>query len=301
MRRSASKFPFHTFRGAARSLQTKKQRRAETSRFSARGGLRKYLTIISLSFMDRISMRGDVLLEVLAGGAHFLLALLLWRAVFGANHTVAGYTLPQMASYYLFASFLQVLDRSDGYVWEFASEIREGKFGKYLLRPGKPLGFFLSVCAGRTLFQSLVIIAGALIWALPFAGRLIPPDPLGIALSLPLIFLGLLALALINYLTAILAFVVPDLVPYHMVKGVLAEFLSGTMIPLAVMPEWAAKAIRLTPFPALIGLPADLWLGRGFDLIPEAILVLCAWITGLLLLCERAFSALSERYEEAGA
>jgi ABC-2 type transport system permease protein len=249
---------------------------------------------------ERLVWRADVAVEILFSGATVLLAWLLWRAVFAGRAELEGFTLGAMTSYYLVATFAWQLDQSDGYGWELAYEIRSGSFGKYLTRPIDPLHWYLAVCAGRTAMRAGLVLAAAALWALPFSTILVAPSALGILASIPVIVLGLTAFALLNFMTALLAMVMQDPGPFHMICGILIQFLSGGLIPLAILPGWARGILDLTPFPAMASLPAMLWLGRGIADVPRACLVTGAWVVILVVAAKAAYRGLSRRYEEVG-
>lgn len=246
-------------------------------------------------------MRHDLFLGVLLGGFRLLMARIIWQAVYAGRAEIGGMSLAQTTSFYLIVSFIRQIDQSEGYVWEFAAEIRNGSFGKYLVRPVDPLGYFLSVCSGRGLFHSAIAALAAGAWALPFLPALAPLSAVGALAALPVLLLGYLALALLNYLTALLAFAVQDILPYHMAKNALIELLSGALVPVAFFPGWARAALEATPFPAMASLPATLMLGLGSDGYGKAMGALLCWNAALLLSARLAYAKLSAAYEEAGA
>lgn len=263
--------------------------------------MNKYLRISRIAFMDRLAMRSELFLGVAAAGVRLVLARLLWQAAFDGKAELGGYDLRGMTTYYLIASFLRQFDQSEGYAWEFAAEIRNGAFGKYLSRPVDPLRHFLAACSGRSAFQAILACAAGIAWALPFLPLLAPIDPLGAFMAIPVLLLGLLGLGFLNYLTAILAFVVQDITPWHMVKNSVIELLSGALIPVSLFPAWARRIIEATPFPALASLPAALMLGRGAEGYLRSLGILAAWNLALYAACRAAYARLSRTYEEAGA
>lgn len=261
----------------------------------------KYLAVARLSFQERIAYRGETLVALLASFARFGLAAVLWGAVYAGRAEVGGLSLAEMTAYYLAATLLSSVDQSEGYAWEFAEEIRSGCFAKYLSRPVSPLGWFLAVSAGRSLARAALALAAALALSLALPGAFAAPSPAGVAACLPVLALGLSALAALNFMTSILAFRFQDIAAFHMVKTTLVSLLSGAIVPLAIMPAALRGALSLTPFPALAGLPAELWLGRGLGQAPLAVAILLAWNAILFGLALAAFRSLSARYEEAGS
>jgi ABC-2 type transport system permease protein len=260
------------------------------------------------AFADRIAWRGDAFLGAFMSAVRVALALILWVAIFDGRAEVGGMSLRVMASYCLVAIFFFHLDQSGPTGERLAGEIRAGAFGSYLARPVEPLKWFLAASAGRSAFQAAIaaiaiLAVGAAMGLMgPGAGSLLAPlDPVGALAALPVLASGLLSLALLNFMTAILAFRFQDVTAFRIVQNCAVEFLSGALIPLALMPSWARTALKMTPFPALASLPAELAIGRGLESLPGAAAVLAAWNLGLYAAARAMHASLSRRYEEFGS
>lgn len=275
---------------------------------SARGlrrAYRAYAAVARASLADALAWRADAFLGLVMGIARVALALLLWTAVFDGRAEVGGMSLGMMASYYLVAIFVLQFNQSGAVATSLAAEIRSGLFAKYLARPVDPLAWFLAASAGRSLFQAAAAIVAALAAALAClaldSSILAPLDPLGLLAAAPVILLGMLALALVNFMTGILAFAFQDIGAFQVGKDCVVEFLSGALIPIALLPARFRAILMATPFPALASLPADLMLGRGFAGYPGALACLALWDLGLFLAARALYARLSPRYEEMGS
>jgi ABC-2 type transport system permease protein len=275
----------------------------------------KYAAVARNALADALAWRAEVVLGLASAAGRVALALVLWGAVFDGRAEVAGMSLGAMASYYLAAVFIFQLDRSGALSGELAADIRAGNFGRYLSRPVDPLAWFLAASLGRSAFQACVSTAAAIACtlaavaaaALAAAGAPISaPDPLGMLAAIPVVLSGLLSLALINFMTGILAFAFQDVGAFQVAKNCIVEFLSGALIPLALLPGWAGRALEFTPFPALASLPAALMLGpdrggAGLEALPAILLRLALWNAGLYAAARASYGALSARYEELGS
>lgn len=266
---------------------------------------RAYAAVARASLADALAWRADAFLGLVMGVVRVALALLLWTAVFDGRAQVGGMSLGMMASYYLVAIFVFQFNQSGAVATSLAAEIRAGLFSKYLARPVDPLAWFLATSAGRSAFQAAAAIVAALVSALAClaldSSILAPLDPLGLLAAAPVIFLGMLALALVNFMTGILAFVFQDIGAFQVGKDCVVEFLSGALIPLALLPARLRAILMATPFPALASLPADLMLGRGAEAYPGALVRLALWDLGLYLAARALYARLSPRYEEMGS
>jgi ABC-2 type transport system permease protein len=266
---------------------------------------RAYAAVARASLAESLAWRADAFLGLVMGVVRVALALLLWTAVFDGRPDVGGMSLRMMASYYLIAIFIFQFNQSSLVASSLAAEIRTGLFSKYLARPVDPLAWFLAASAGRSAFQAAAAVVAALAAALAClaldSSILAPLDLLGLLAAIPVILLGMLALALVNFMTGILAFVFQDIGSFQIGKDCVVEFLSGALIPIALLPAWAGGALSLTPFPALASLPADLMLGRGFETYPGALVCLGIWNVILYLAARALYAYLSPRYEEMGS
>jgi ABC-2 type transport system permease protein len=266
---------------------------------------RAYAAVARASLADALAWRADAFLGLVMGVVRVALALLLWTAVFDGRAQVGGMSLGMMASYYLVAIFVFQFNQSGAVATSLAAEIRAGLFSKYLARPVDPLAWFLAASAGRSAFQAAAAIVAALVSALAClaldSSILAPLDPLGLLAAAPVILLGMLALALVNFMTGILAFAFQDIGAFQVGKDCVVEFLSGALIPLALLPARLRAILMATPFPALASLPADLMLGRGAEAYPGALVRLALWDLGLYLAARALYARLSPRYEEIGS
>lgn len=264
-----------------------------------------YATVVRTALADRLSWRGDIFLGTVFGAGRVFLALVLWTAVFDGRTEVGGMSLNLMASYYLVAVFLFQIDQSSVLANELAIEIRAGLLGKYLARPVNLMAWFLSVAFGRSILQAGATVGAALLVALilgPIGGvALGSVSILGTLAALPLAVLGLLCLALINFMTSILAFKFQEIGAFNIAKNCVVEFLSGALIPLALLPDWARRALGWTPFPSLASLPTDLMLGRGSASYARSLGVLVLWAFVLYGTARMLYRSLSEHYEELGS
>jgi ABC-2 type transport system permease protein len=268
--------------------------------------LAKYAAVARNALSDALAWKAGLILALASSVGRLLIALVLWSAVFDGRPEVGGMSLGAMTSYYLVAVFIAQIDRSGSMVEGLAGEIRRGEFGKYLARPVDPLAWFLSAAFGRSAFQAALTLAATVACGLALSGIIVPPEPLGLVAAIAIALSGLLSLALVNFMTGILAFAFQDIVSFNVGKNCVIEFVSGALIPLALLPEWARRALELTPFPALASLPAEFVLGparggRGLAELPLILLRLGLWNLGLFIAARAAFKALSSRYEEMGS
>jgi ABC-2 type transport system permease protein len=264
--------------------------------------LGKYPAIGAISMRARTAYRFDVWLGASMPFIRVLLAYMLWKVLFAGRETIAGFTLETMTAYYILTAFLARLDQTNGMVWEYAEDIREGRFAKYLAKPVNPFGHFLSTAVARTLYVTGIALGSVILLAFLFGNRfLVPVSLLRTSQALLIACLGLVFMASLNWLTAVLAWQFKDISGFHMVKGNIVEFLAGTFLPLALLPQGVQEVMRWTPFYYIQYLPASLFLGLKTEEADSGLLIIALWTLGSLLLGEWAWRVLRKNDEGAGA
>lgn len=264
--------------------------------------MRKYLEIGKVSVKTQITYRFDVLVGSFMPFIRVFLAYFLWRTLFTGKTEMGGMTFSMMLTYYIVCAFIQRLEQSNGMVWEYAGEIREGRFSKYLVKPVSPLGHFFFSSLGKTLYILLftLLAVGGVI--LVFNRQFIFPASVGnLLLSVTIAFLGLIVMIILNYLTALLAFKFTDITGWHLLKGNIVEFLSGSLLPLSLLPVWMQETMRFFPFYYMQYLPASLYLGLRTEEALPGILVMIFWILALWGLAEVTYNRFRRLYEGVGA
>jgi len=264
--------------------------------------LPKYAAIGAIGMRARMAYRFDVWLGATMPFIRVLLAYMLWKALFAGKETIAGFSLEAMTAYYILTAFLARLDQTNGMVWEYAEDIREGRFAKYLAKPVNPFGHFLATAAARTLYVIGIALGSVILLAFLFRNsRLLPANLSDILYAAAIAFLGLVFMASLNWLTAVLAWKFKDITGFHMIKGNIVEFLAGTFLPLALLPDGVLHLMRWFPFYYIQYLPASLMLGMNREEAFGGLITIGLWTIGALLLGEWAWRILRRQDEGAGA
>src|SRR5205814_10563331 len=76
-----------------------------------------------------------------------------------------------------------------------------------------------------------------------------------------------------------------------MIASLVGTLLSGFLIPVAFFPEWLGSIAGVTPFPAMLQIPVDIYVGvaTGPALIADLVVQL-AWAVALLVAAQGLFT-----------
>jgi ABC-2 type transport system permease protein len=180
--------------------------------------------------------------------------------------------------------------------YELALRIRTGDIATDLTRPVDPLRAGLAFDYGRALYQILFrglppLVVGALVFDLTA-----PRNPL-----VWLAFFVSVALAIgvsfgFRFLYNSSAFWLLHYRGVVVISALVVSLFSGLYIPVVFFPDWLKAIAYATPFPAMLQIPVDVFVGhRAGPEIAVALLVQAGWLVVLLGICRFVFAAGTRR------
>lgn len=211
-------------------------------------------------------------------------------ALYNTRDQVAGYTVQGAVTYTGITQALLSYIAIWGW-WDLIRSIRTGEVAADLSRPLDYVLFWaaqdLGRASGQFALRSLPLLA---LYALLYHLAL-PPTPFHWLALIPVVFLAWWVSFLWRFVVSLSAFWTPDAMGIGRAASTLATFLSGFMMPIAFFPSWLSNLIRLTPFPAMITVPVEVFLG----IVPvEGLLPMmleqCAWGLAMYLLARLVLS-----------
>ncbi len=245
--------------------------------------------------------RFDIIVNIAFGISKIVLAYVLWGAIFEQRDTVAGFTFDGMMTYYIISSFILQLDQSTATAEQIASEIREGQFSKYIIKPINSFMYFTSKTAGVSVFMLIFNIIATLVWLLVFKVNIQLTESIYVIFAgVGMCLLGLLFMMQLNFFIGILAFKFIDTWLFIMIKDNLVQFLTGAFIPLAILPTSILNVLRFSPFYYTSYLPSMLFVGQNLNEIGAGVIVLLAWNTIFWIINKLTYSQLKFQYEGVG-
>lgn len=252
-------------------------------------------------FKSQLAYRFDTVISTIFTVSKVLLAYVLWGAIFEKQSMISGFTFNSMLSYYIINSFITQLDQSSGTGWQIADEIRNGGFSKYMVRPMNVLGYFTAHTAGISAFLMTFNLIAGVLWVFMFRIEfVITGSVLNIVSSAALTMLGLLLMLQVNYFIGILAFKFLDISFFMMIKDNILQFVTGSLIPLTILPDGIIRVMSIFPFYYVSYLPSMLLLGRNRNEIATGFAMLISWNAVLYLLNSITYNRLRSRYEGVG-
>ncbi len=174
---------------------------------------------------------------------------------------------------------------------DLALRIRSGDIATDLVRPIEPLRAWLAFDLGRAAYHLVFrgippFLLGAVVFRLTAPG-----DPLVWVAFLVSVVLAVVVSFAFRFLYNLASFWLLDDRGVAVLAMIAVSFFSGFMIPIAFFPDWLAAIARATPFPAMLQLPIDIFVGavRGPEIL-ATLAVQLAWALALLAAARGAFA-----------
>lgn len=263
--------------------------------------MKKYLEIAKVYLKSQLVWRADVIFNMMFTIAKILFAYVLWGVIFEGKDQIAGFTFHSMLSYYIIGSFLSQLDLSSEISFEISSRIRDGSFSKYMVIPVRLESYFIAQEAGVVTFYAGFDLLAAVLWVMLFRIRLvITRNPLMILCAVIIILLGLLFMVQLNYYLGLLTLQYEDIGTFLMIKNNLMALITGSIIPLVLLPERVIAVIKFLPFYYVTYLPSMLLIGRNAKEGWKGVLILAVWCLIMEVIIRKTYSKYRYQYDGVG-
>lgn len=211
-----------------------------------------------------------------------------WRAVYAGTGTIAGLNLQQTLSYILLAQIFAPLANIQ-MIYEFGYNLREGGISHVLLRPldiqAGFLGQYFASMITELIMQIPLVILVTLLFKLQW-----PTDPAVWGAFILAAILGRTILFFFDWSVACLTFYTTETWGLGVMVFGIGLFLSGSMIPLAMLPGVFREISIMTPFAQALYIPVSILSGvTPLADAPRLWLVQLGWLAGLLVISRLVF------------
>lgn len=265
--------------------------------------MKKYWQIFKASLMQELAYRWKFIVGRLQNIIQVFLVFFLWDAVFqDPSREIFGYDRAKILTYVFGLLILKSVVTSSKAA-DISGIISAGDLTNYLLKPINFLkSWFSRDLSSKVLNTSFAFVEALILFLLlkpPFFLQSKLPILLGFATSL---IIGILLFFLMLSLVSFIPFWLPEQAwPPVFLFLTIAEILSGAIFPLDIFPQIWQNILYLTPFPYLLFIPLQLYLGKldtAFAL--RSIGIASLWIVFFWLLIKRTWNLGLKEYRAEG-
>lgn len=190
-----------------------------------------------------------------------LVMLGLWTSVADeAQGPFGAFTSDHFVAYYLITLIIRNVTGS-WVVWQLDMDIRHGTMSMRLLRPVHPFVTYAATHLASVPLRGLVALPFAVILLMTSASDLLTGDPVLVAVFFSSLVGAWAITFFLQMMIGTLAFYVDKTQAlFEIYLGVFAV-LSGYLIPLRMLPEWAQHVAAMAPFRYVLAFPVETLMG----------------------------------------
>jgi ABC-2 type transport system permease protein len=220
-----------------------------------------YLKTARIAILEQFQYQVANYFYMIGMVAEPVIYLVVWSTVAQAQGgEVAGYTAGEFAAYYIVWTLVRNMNIVlTPYAWE--SRIQRGEFSGMLLRPVHPLHFDLAFFGGWK-FVVIVLwlpIAAVLTWLFHPA---LNPTGGEIAAFAAALWGGFFVRFNLLWALGLITFWTTRVTAIYELYFTAELLLSGRLVPLSLMPEWAQSLASALPFKWAFGYPIEVLIGQ---------------------------------------
>jgi ABC-2 type transport system permease protein len=253
------------------------------------GSLRRYLSIARMALQQTLAYRGTAIFTVLILFLWIAILFSFWSSAYAGRDEIAGYTHRDMRTYILLAYAINALVG-----WRTArgmmSRIRTGEIVIDMIRPLNYRTMQLAHASGASVVEGAISFGIAIGLGLIFFDIRAPESPLAASLFVVTVVIGFVTKVLVIFLISLLTFWTLQGVGLMWAQQAVIAILSGTLVPLALLPGWIRVVAEVLPLRGIVATPVSIYLGTvsGWEL--AGLLALQAgWLAALWWVTDRAW------------
>jgi ABC-2 type transport system permease protein len=227
-----------------------------------------YRTEMRIAIAEQFQYRVANYLYMIGMVAEPIIYLVVWSTIARQQGgQVGGFTPAQFAAYYIVWTLVRNMNIIfTPYGWEW--RIRQGELSGMLLRPIHPIHWDLGYFAGWKFVVILMWLPIAAVLSILFQPDL-SPRPIDVIVFAVAIW-GAYLIRSVNYwLLGMVTFWTTRVGPIFELVITAELLLSGRLVPLSLMPEWAQSLANVLPFKWTFGFPIEALVSK----LPESELI----------------------------
>ncbi len=229
-----------------------------------RGYLRLYATLFRIAMLEQFQYRAANYFYMIGMVTEPVIYLVVWSTIAEEQGgSLEGYTPARFAAYYIVWTLVRNMNIVfTPFGWE--ERIREGQLSAQLARPVHPIHYDLGLFAGWKVVAIVLWLPIAGVLALLFRPDL-APRPTQVAAFAVAIWGAYLIRSFLLWILGMVTFWTTRVGALFEAFFAAELLLSGRLVPVALMPEWAQTLTAYLPFQWTFGFPITALVGPITD------------------------------------
>jgi ABC-2 type transport system permease protein len=247
--------------------------------------LRKLRVLVGAQHALMLAYRAEIYLWVIAHILPFIMMGIWTKASADSGGAKFSMSPHDYARYFLCVFAVRQFTAA-WMIYEFEWHIVEGRLSYLLLRPINPLWHYISAHLGEQLARAPFFAVVVVFFFVLYPDARWTPTPSAILLGVVATYSAFALRFAMQYCVSMLTFWFERASSLEQLSFLPYIFLSGLAVPIDDFPAGLRHAVELTPFPYLIGFPAEILMGRmavNDPQVGQGFAVIAAWFVGLAL------------------
>lgn len=236
-----------------------------------------YIGVLRVGIRNNLYYRADFIIGTLFTVAYAVLMIFLWTVVFTSSgqSQISGFTLQNIYAYFfLFMAFFAFAEPNIAHLMQ--NDVKDGTIVIGMIRPMSYLTQLFLTSLSRVFVGIVTFVLPLLIVAALVAH--IPVTSYGLALSAAVVAIGFVVYGIISFLIGTLSLFMTDIYGLRYILSTLVYVVAGGVVPLSMLPQYAANIAYLLPFQTMGYLPVTIFMGiASTSAIINGIIVGCVW------------------------
>jgi ABC-2 type transport system permease protein len=226
-----------------------------------RGWVVLYLTEMRIAILSQIQYRVSNYFYMIGMVAEPVIYLVVWSTIARQQGgEVGGFTPGAFAAYYIVWTLVRNMNIALT-PWAWEERVRGGELAGMLLKPIHPIHADLAGLAG---WKAVVILLWLPIAA--FLSLIFQPtfsiEPINVVVFLIAIWGAYVLRSMFLWLLGLVTFWTTRVGPVFDIFFTAELLLSGRLVPMSLMPDWAQQLAGVLPFQWTFGFPIEALIGR---------------------------------------
>lgn len=219
-----------------------------------------YVTMMKVAIASNLQYRVANYFYMIGMIAEPVIYLVVWSTIaVQQGGEVGGYTPGELAAYYIVWTLVRQMNIIfTPYGWE--ERIRGGELSQMLLKPLFPIHWDIASMAGWKFVVILLWLPIAAVLTLLFRPTL-DPGPLDVAVFAVAIWGAYLVRTMVYWVVGMASFWTTRVGPFFQLVLTVELLLSGRLVPMSLMPDWAQRLADLLPFQWCFAFPIESLVG----------------------------------------
>lgn len=229
----------------------------------------------------------------------FFIKYNLWSSIFSMPgvSSIQGYDLGSMLEYQVWVMIVGLLAQSYNNM-KLSEDIRLGRISSYLIYPFGFWQFHTASFFGTQIIQMIVSFLTVMVVAVAGFKLNLSFEQTPVAL----VFCVLVSLLWfsIAFILGLAAFWLEETWILRVIFVIIAQFLSGAIVPLEIYPTWFRSLLDFTPFPYMTYVPVKLFMGVYEGNVSLAFVIISFWLIVMIALAALTWKRGIRMYSGAG-